>query len=123
LQQVNALPRCFVQGEQVRRHEKLHDHQAKSVRSREVPAGVRPSQAERSKAGLTDLGQFCAAEDPNTVVVVLEVADIARAKAYWHSTVLAKGRTEAGIVGPVEAGVDQVWLTDGLVKDRITTAA
>jgi hypothetical protein len=78
---------------------------------------------ERSKAGLTDLGQFCAAEDPNTVVVVLEVADIARAKAYWHSTVLAKGRTEAGIVGPVEAGVDQVWLTDGLVKDRITTAA
>jgi hypothetical protein len=26
---------------------------------------------ERSKAGLTDLGQFCAVEDPNTVIVVL----------------------------------------------------
>jgi hypothetical protein len=68
---------------------------------------------------LTDLGQFCSAEDPSTVVVALEVADISRAKAYWHSDVLAKGRVQAGIVGPVEAGVDQVWLTDRLVRDRI----
>jgi hypothetical protein len=73
----------------------------------------------RSEAGLTDLGQFCATDDPNTVIVVLEVADIARAKDYWHSDVLAAGRVEAGIVGPVEAKSDQVWLTDGLVKDRI----
>jgi hypothetical protein len=74
---------------------------------------------KRSEAGLTDLGQFCSAEDPNTVIVVLEVADISRAKAYWHSNVLAAGRVEAGIVAPVEAKADQVWLTDGLVKDRI----
>jgi hypothetical protein len=74
---------------------------------------------ERLRAGLTDLGQFCAADDTNTVIVVLEVADIARAKDYWHSNVLAKGRVEAGIVGSLEAGTDQVWLTDGLVKERI----
>lgn len=76
-------------------------------------------KAKRAEAGLTDLGQFCAANEPDTVIVVLEVADISRAKAYWHSATLAKGRVEAGVVGPVEAKVDQVWLTDGLVKDRI----
>ena len=53
----------------------------------------------RSKAGLTDIGQFCAAEDTNTVIILL--------------------RVETGIVGTVEAGGDQVSLTDGLVKDRL----
>jgi hypothetical protein len=76
-------------------------------------------KAKRAEAGLTDLGQFCAANEPDTVIVVLEVADISRAKAYWHSATLARGRVEAGVVGPIEAKVDQVWLTDGLVKDRI----
>jgi uncharacterized protein YeaO (DUF488 family) len=33
---------------------------------------------------------------------------------------LAQGRTEAGIVGPIDAKSDQVWLTAGLVKDRLT---
>ena len=74
---------------------------------------------ERAKAGLTDLGQFCAEDDASTVIVVLQVADLSRAKAYWHSSVLAKGRVAAGIAGPVEAKIDQVWLTDGLVKDRV----
>jgi hypothetical protein len=49
----------------------------------------------------------------------LEVAEIARAKAYWHSATLAKGRVQAGMVGPIEGKTDQVWLTDGLVKDTI----
>jgi hypothetical protein len=40
---------------------------------------------------VTDLGQFCADEDPNTVIVVLEVADIARAKAYWLPTCSRQG--------------------------------
>jgi hypothetical protein len=36
-------------------------------------------------------------------------------------TTIAQGiaARDVGIVGPVEAGVDQVWLTDGLVRDRI----
>ena len=74
---------------------------------------------DRQAAGLTDVGQFCAAGEPDVVIVVMEVADVSRAKAYWHSDVLAEGRADAGIVGPIEAKSDQVWLTDGLVKDRV----
>jgi len=77
---------------------------------------------KRAAAGLTDLGQFCAIDQPNTVIVVMEVADPARAREFWHSAQLAQGRSEAAIVGPVEAGSDQVWLTDGLVRDRLATA-
>ena len=66
---------------------------------------------DREAAGLTDLGQFCAADEPDVVIVVMEVEDISRAKEYWHSDVLAQGRTEAGIVGPIDAKSDQVWLT------------
>ena len=76
-------------------------------------------QPKRSAAGLTDLGQFCMADEPNTVIVVMEVADPARAKEFWHSAALAQGRSQAAIVGPNEAKIDQVWLTDGLVRDRI----
>ena len=77
-------------------------------------------QPKRAAAGLTDLGRFCAADDASTVVVVLAVADVARAKAFWHSAELAQGRNEAGIIGPIEARSDQVWLTDGLVRHRIS---
>jgi hypothetical protein len=73
----------------------------------------------RHAAGLTDLGQFRDTEDPQTVIVLMEVADVAKAKEFWHSTVLAKGRQAAGIVGPLEAGGDQVWLTNGLVRDQV----
>lgn len=72
----------------------------------------------RQAAGLTDLGQFCDSAAPDTVVVVMEAADIAKARAFWHSTVLAQGREAAGIVGSLDAGSDQVWLTNGLVRDR-----
>jgi hypothetical protein len=41
--------------------------------------GSTVSGLERSEAGLTDIGQFCA---PHTVVVLLEVNDISRAKAF-----------------------------------------
>jgi hypothetical protein len=73
----------------------------------------------REKYGLDDLGQFRSADEPDTVIVVLRVGDVARAREYWHSVVLAEGRKKAGIVGPVAAGTDQVWLTDGLVRDAV----
>jgi hypothetical protein len=76
-------------------------------------------RADREAVGLTDLGQFCAADEPDVVIVVMEVANVAGAKKYWHSDILAQGRADAGIVGPIEAKSDQVWLTDGLVKDRL----
>ena len=80
----------------------------------------------REKHGLKDLGEFRAAEESDIVIVMLEVADMARAKEYWHSIVLAQGRAKAGAIGlvPVATGVEadstnQVWLTNGLVRDAI----
>jgi hypothetical protein len=69
----------------------------------------------REKHGLKDLGQFRAAEESDIVIVMLEVTDMARAKGVL-----------AGAVGLVPAGTsveadsaNQVWLTDGLVRDAI----
>jgi uncharacterized protein (DUF1330 family) len=80
----------------------------------------------REKHGLKDLGQFRAAEESDIVIVMLEVTDMAKAKEYWHSTVLAQGRVKAGAVGLVPAGTsvqadstNQVWLTNGLVREAI----
>jgi hypothetical protein len=72
----------------------------------------------REAHGLNDVGQFRSADEADTVIVILKVDDPARAKAYWHSDVLAEVRKKAGAVGPLLAGVDQVWLTDGPVRDR-----
>jgi hypothetical protein len=76
-------------------------------------------QREREKAVLTDLGQFCSADEPNAVIVLMQIADLTRAREYWHSSVSMKGRAQAGVVGPLEAKSDRVWLTDGLVRGRI----
>jgi hypothetical protein len=80
----------------------------------------------KEKHGLKDLGQFRAAEESDIVIVMLEVADVAKAKEYWHSIVLARRRVKAGAVGLVPAGTgmelgstNQVWLTDGLVREAI----
>jgi hypothetical protein len=48
-------------------------------------------RADREAVGLTDLGQFCAADEPDVVIVVMEVANVAGAKKYWHSDILAQG--------------------------------
>ncbi len=69
----------------------------------------------RQKYGLIDIGTFRAAEEPDTIIVLMEVTDLSRAKEYWHSEILAEGRKKAGVIGPLAAGTDQVWLTDGSV--------
>ena len=80
----------------------------------------------REKYGLKDLGEFRAAEESDIVIVMLEVSDVARAKEYWHSVLLAEGRVTAGAVGSVPVGtsmqagtINQVWLTNGLVREAI----
>lgn len=73
----------------------------------------------REGHGLKDVGQFRSADEPDTVIVVMEVADVERAREYWHSAILAEGRRKAGAVGPIQAGVDQVWLTDGTVRENL----
>jgi broad specificity phosphatase PhoE len=37
---------------------------------------------EQGCTGLTDLGQFCAADEADVIIVVMEVEDISRAKEY-----------------------------------------
>ena len=69
----------------------------------------------RREYGLIDIGTFRAADEPNTIIVLMEATDIARAKEYWHSQILEQGRRAAGVVGSLQAGSDQVWLTDGPV--------
>jgi hypothetical protein len=69
----------------------------------------------RQEHGLIDIGTFRAADEPNTIIVLMQVRDLARAKEYWRSSILEEGRRAAGVVGPLQAGSDQVWLTDGPV--------
>lgn len=79
-------------------------------------------KSAREEHGLHDLGQFVSANESGTVIVVLEVDDVARAQEYWKSAVLEAGRRNAGIVGNLAAGVDQVWLTNGTVRAAIEAA-
>ena len=76
-------------------------------------------ESARESHGLHDLGQYLSADEPNTVIVVLQVDDVDRARDYWKSAVLEAGRKKAGIVGSLEAHVDQVWLTNGTVRAAI----
>ena len=69
----------------------------------------------RQEYGLIDIGTFREASEPNTIIVLMEVTDLARAKQYWHSEILEEGRKKAGVVGSLQAGPDQVWMTDGPV--------
>ena len=69
----------------------------------------------RREFGLIDIGTFREASEPDTIIVLMEVTDVARAKEYRHSQVLEAGRRKAGVMGPLQAGADQVWLTNGPV--------
>lgn len=71
--------------------------------------------AKRREAGLIDLGQFHASGEANTVIVVMQAEDLEKAKAYWHSEILARGREKAHVVGPIEINPENVWLTAGQI--------
>src|SRR5690349_20883764 len=80
---------------------------------------------DREMHGLNDVGEFRAA-DLALVGVLPEFGDVAKAREYWHSILLAEGREKAGALGSVPVGtsvqastINQVWLTNGLVRDAI----
>jgi hypothetical protein len=59
--------------------------------------------ADRKGAGLTDLGIFQLDDDPNNLLIVWTVGDLARARAFFDSPALAAHITKnAGVVGPPE---------------------
>ncbi len=59
--------------------------------------------ADRRSAGLTDLAVLQLEEDPNNLLILWAVSDVARATAFFDSPALAAHMTRnAGVVGPPE---------------------
>jgi hypothetical protein len=59
--------------------------------------------ADRKGAGLTDQGMLQLDDDPNNLLLLWTVSDIARATAFFDSPALAAHMTKnAGVVGPPE---------------------
>jgi hypothetical protein len=69
----------------------------------------------RERYGLTVTGIFQRVDDANTILLVLDVADIERAREFARSVVLDRGRAEALAGGRIPA---DVWFSD----DRMTVA-
>jgi len=61
--------------------------------------------AARRRHGLVVTGTYRDADDPDTVIVVMDMDDPDRARDYAQSTTLADARQRAGAVG----GPDGVW--------------
>ena len=59
--------------------------------------------ADRKKSGLTDLGVLQLKDDPNGILILWTVDDIARATAFFESPSLAAHMVNnAGVIGPPE---------------------
>jgi uncharacterized protein (DUF1330 family) len=62
-------------------------------------------EAIRQQHGLYVTGTYLAADEPATVIVVMEMEDLARAREFARSETLAEARSKAGAVG----SPDGVW--------------
>jgi hypothetical protein len=62
-------------------------------------AGYDAHEKSRTSAGITNGRAFRSAEDPNDVVVLLDVADVAKARAWLGSDDLKAAMQKSGVVG------------------------
>jgi hypothetical protein len=66
-------------------------------------AGWRPAfdahKSSQAGAGLTNGRVYCKAEDPNEVVILFDVSDMAKARAWAGGTDLKAAMQNAGVVG------------------------
>jgi hypothetical protein len=62
-------------------------------------AGYDAHQTSRRTAGITNGRVFRNAEDPNDVVIVLEVADVAKARTFVASEDLKSAMQKSGVIG------------------------
>jgi hypothetical protein len=60
----------------------------------------------RREHGLVVTGTYVDADDPNTVIVVMDMHDLEKARQFAASSVLAAAREQAGAIG----APDGVWL-------------
>jgi hypothetical protein len=65
--------------------------------------------AARRRHGLVVTGTYADADDPRTVIVVMDMNDLAGAQRYARSSTLAEARQRAGVAGPPEG----VWYGAG----------
>ncbi len=62
--------------------------------------GYDEHEKSRLSAGLTNGRVFRGAEDPNDVLILQDVADVAKARAWLSGTDLKSAMEKAGVVGP-----------------------
>jgi len=62
--------------------------------------GYDEHEKSRASAGVTNAKVFRSAEDPNDVLIVLDVADVAKARAWLGGADLKAAMEKAGVVGP-----------------------
>jgi len=65
-------------------------------------AAYEAHQQTRTAAGLKDLHLWHNIDDPNEIFLLLESADVAKAKAFAASADLKEKMTGAGVIGPPE---------------------
>jgi hypothetical protein len=61
--------------------------------------GYNGNEKSRASAGITNGRVFRSADDPNEVVVLQEVADVAKARNWFGSDDLKAGMQKSGVVG------------------------
>ena len=62
-------------------------------------AGYDANEKNRAAAGITNGRVFRRAEDPNDVVVILDVADVAKARAWYQSDDMKALMQKNGVLG------------------------
>ena len=61
--------------------------------------GYNAHETSRKSAGITNGRVFRSAEDPNDVVVVLDVADVAKARTWLGSEDIKTSMQKSGVIG------------------------
>jgi hypothetical protein len=56
-------------------------------------------ETSRASAGITNSRVFCCAEDPNDVVILQDVADVAKARSWLASDEIKAAMEKSGVVG------------------------
>ena len=62
--------------------------------------GYDAREKDRVSAGITNGRVFCSPDDPNDVVILQDVADVAKARTWLDSPEMKTVMEKAGVIGP-----------------------
>jgi hypothetical protein len=71
---------------------------------------------QREAAGLHEVGRYHDDDDKETVIIVFDVHDLKKAKAFMKATCGPEERKPAGRIGPPTASPEEFWLTNGRIR-------